>query len=374
MRIAQVAPLFESVPPKLYGGTERVVSYLTEELVRQGHEVALFASGDSQTSAKLMPCCSRALWSTEDCRITLPHHVRQVEQVVKQSHRFDIIHFHLDYVHFPAVERMSCPTITTLHGQLHPPDERSFFESYPNVPLVSISNDQRRPIPNANWQGTVYHGMPTHLHTYQEEPGTYLAFLGRISPEKGVDQAIEIARRSGMRLRVAARIYPDEESYFKRIVEPLFRDSPWVDFIGEVGDEAKDAFLGNAFALIFPINWSEPFGLVMIESMACGTPVIAYRRGSVPEVMTDGITGYVVDTLDEAVEAVNRVRTLSRRACREVFETRFDSSRMAHDYIEIYRRLISTRRNRSSETVHPMITRPIHLPNGLLAPVGLGSQ
>ena len=304
MRIAQVAPLFESVPPKLYGGTERVVSYLTEELVRQGHEVTLFASGDSETSARLIAGSRRALWQEPDCRDTLPHHVRLVELVARQADRFDVIHFHLDYVHFPAVGRLPCPSVTTLHGRLYPPDEEALLGAYSQVPLVSISDAQRRPISRANWMATVYHGMPLDVHTFREGPGPYLAFLGRVSPEKGLDRAIEIARLAGMPLRVAAKIYPEERQYFERVIEPLFRASPWVEFVGEVGGASKDAFLGGASAVLFPIDWAEPFGLVMIESMACGTPVVAFRRGSVPEVMTDGVTGFVVDDVAGAVEAV----------------------------------------------------------------------
>jgi glycosyltransferase involved in cell wall biosynthesis len=340
MRIAQVAPLFESVPPRLYGGTERVVSYLTEELVRQGHEVTLFASGDSETSARLVPGCPRALWQAPDCRETLPHHVRLVEQVAVEAHHFDLIHFHLDYVHFPALGRLPCPTVTTLHGRLHPPDQGAFFEAYSEAPLVSISDDQRRPIPGANWQGTVHHGMPLDVHTFREAPGSYLAYLGRISPEKGLDKAIEIARRAGMPLRVAAKIYPEEQSYYETEIEPLLRASPWVEFVGEVGGAAKDAFLGNAHALLFPIDWAEPFGLVMIEAMACGTPIIAFRRGSVQEVMVQGVTGFVVEDVPEAVEALDRVPTLDRRACRHVFEDRYSSARMARDYLRVYRRLV----------------------------------
>jgi glycosyltransferase involved in cell wall biosynthesis len=340
MRIAQVAPLFESVPPKLYGGTERVVSHLTEELVRQGHEVTLFASGDSETSARLVPGCPRALWETPGCRETLPHHVRLVEMVAGEAHRFDLIHFHLDYVHFPVVGRLPCPTVTTLHGRLHPPDEAAFFETYPEVPLVSISDDQRRPIPGANWRATVHHGMPLDVHTFREAPGSYLAFLGRVSPEKGLDKAIEIARRAGIPLRVAAKIYPEERPYYENQIEPLLRASPWVEFVGEVGGAAKDAFLGNAHALLFPIDWAEPFGLVMIEAMACGTPIIAFRRGSVPEVMVEGVTGFVVEDVPEAAEAVARVPTLSRRDCRRVFDDRYTSARMARDYLTVYRRLL----------------------------------
>ena len=340
MRIAQVAPLHESVPPQLYGGTERVVSYLTDELVRLGHDVTLFASGDSETLAKLVAACPRALWRDGNCRETLPHHVRLMELVFQDVSRFDVIHFHCDYLHFPLLRRCLCPSVTTLHGRLHVPDLGPLFAEYPEVPLVSISNDQRRPLPGANWQATVYHGLPRDLHTYRERPGDYLAFLGRMSPEKGVDRAIEIARRAGMRLKIAAKIYPEERVYFRETIEPLLRESQyWVEFVGEVGGQDKDDFLGNARALLFPIDWPEPFGLVMIEAMACGTPVIGWRNGSVPEVVTDGVTGFVVDSVQGAVEAVERLGSLSRRACRQLFEERFDAARMARAYVDLYLRL-----------------------------------
>ncbi|HKB38350.1 MAG TPA: glycosyltransferase family 4 protein [Gemmataceae bacterium] len=341
MRIAQVAPLYESVPPKLYGGTERVVSYLTEELVRLGHEVTLFASGDSQTRAKLIPACPRALWRDRDCRETLPHHLRLLELVFQDVSRFDVIHFHCDYLHFPLLRRYPCPSVTTLHGRLHTPDLQALFTEYAEVPLVSISDDQRRPMPWANWQATVYHGLPRDLHTFREQPGDYLAFLGRISPEKRLDRAIEIARRAGRPLKVAAKIYPEERDYYTQVIEPLLHASrSFVEFLGEVGGRDKDEFLGNAYALLFPIDWAEPFGLVMIEALACGTPVIAWRCGSVPEVIADGVTGFVVDSLDQAVQAVDRIASLNRHACRAAFEERFDIARTARDYLEVYRRMV----------------------------------
>ncbi|MBC7816126.1 MAG: glycosyltransferase family 4 protein [Planctomycetaceae bacterium] len=341
MRIAQVAPLFESVPPKLYGGTERVVSYLTEGLVGQGHEVTLFASGDSKTSARLIPACPTALWRDNRCRETLPHHLALVESVFRDTSQFDVIHFHCDYVHFPLVCRDPCPSVTTLHGALDGPDMLALFAEYSDVPLVSISDSQRRPIPRANWQGTVYHGLPRNLHTFRSEPGDYLAFLGRVSPQKRLDRAIEIAVRAGVRLKIAAKIYPEERDYFHDTIEPLLRAAgPSVEFIGEVGGKDKDEFLGNARALLFPIDWSEPFGLVMIEAMACGTPVIAWRNGSVPEVIEDGVNGFVVDSIEAAVEAVRHVSRLSRRFCRSVFENRFDATRMVNGYLEVYRRAL----------------------------------
>jgi glycosyltransferase involved in cell wall biosynthesis len=338
MRIAQVAPLFESVPPRLYGGTERIVSYLTEELVDMGHDVTLYASGDSQTRAKLIAVCPRALWRDPDCRETLPHQVRLMERVFADAGDYDVIHFHCDYLHFPMLRRCPCASVTTLHGRLHSPDVKSLFEEFAEVPLVSISNDQRRPVPDANWKATVYHGLPRNAHTFRERPGDYLAFLGRISPEKRLDRAIEIARRSGMHLKVAAKVYPEEQEYFRREIEPLLQTSrSFVEFIGEVGGKTKDEFLGNASALLFPIDWPEPFGLVMIESLACGTPVIAWRNGSVPEIIDDQLTGFVVDSIQEAVDAVKRIQWLDRRICRETFAGRFDANRMAMDYLQTYR-------------------------------------
>jgi glycosyltransferase involved in cell wall biosynthesis len=341
MRIAQVAPLFESVPPKLYGGTERVVSFLTEELVRLGHEVTLFASGDSQTRAKLVAACPRALWRDPDCKETLPHHVRLMELVFEDVSRFDLIHFHCDYLHFPLLRRCPCPSVTTLHGRMHIPDLQPLFAEYAEAPLVSISDNQRRPIPEANWQATVYHGLPRNSHSFCDRPGDYLAFLGRISPEKRLDRAVEIARRTGRKLKVAAKIYPEDRDYYQRTIEPLLHESrSFVEFVGEVSGREKDEFLGNAYAMLFPIDWPEPFGLVMIEALACGTPVIGWRLGSVPEVVADRVTGFVVDSLDEAVEAVRRVEWLDRRDCRKEFEERFDCARMAQDYLQVYRRLV----------------------------------
>ena len=367
MRIAQVAPLYESVPPKLYGGTERVVSWLTEELVTQGHEVTLFASGDSETRARLIPACPRALWRDKDCRETLPHHVRQMELVFDDVSRFDVIHFHSDYLHFPLLRRHPCPSVTTLHGRLHIPDLGPLFAEYRDVPLVSISNDQRRPIPDANWQATVYHGLPRGLHTFQERSGDYLAFLGRMSPEKRVDRAIQIARLAGMKLKIAAKIYPEERAYFHETIEPLLQESQsFVEFIGEVGGRAKDEFLGNAHAMLFPIDWPEPFGLVMIEALACGTPVIAWKNGSVPEIIEDGVTGFVVDSVEDAAEAVGRIAWLERSSCRKAFEDRFDAGRMARDYVDVYRRLV----NGKSDSIVPRPALKQHLrparqnPNG----------
>ncbi|MBC8166731.1 MAG: glycosyltransferase family 4 protein [Bryobacteraceae bacterium] len=342
MRIAQVAPLYESVPPTLYGGTERVVSWLTEELVALGHDVTLFASGDSRTSATLVPVCPVSLWRDPDVRETLPQHVRMLELVVRDLSRFDIVHFHCDYIHYPLVRRLHCANVTTLHGLLHLHDVESLFDEFRDVPLVSISDAQRRPCPEANWQGTVYHGLPRTLHQFESREGDYLAFLGRISPEKRVDRAIEIAQGSGMRLKIAAKIYEEDANYFHSSIQPLLdRSSAFVEFIGEVGGEEKDRFLRGASALLFPIDWEEPFGLVMIESLACGTPVVAWRKGSVPEIIEDGLTGYVVSSVDEAIHAVSRIANIERETCRRRFEERFDARRMALDYVGIYRRQLT---------------------------------
>jgi glycosyltransferase involved in cell wall biosynthesis len=341
MRIAQVAPLFESVPPALYGGSERVVSWLTEELVRQGHDVTLFASGDSITGAHLVPACEKALWRDRRCRETLPHHVRMMELVFQDISRFDVIHFHCDYIHFPLVRRYAHPTVTTLHGFVHPHDLHGLLEQYNDVPLVSISDSQRASTASANWQGTVHHGLPRTLHTFSAEAGGYLAFLGRISPEKGLERAIEIARRAKIPLKVAAKIYEEDRGYFESEIRPLLqRSASFVQFVGEVGGRAKDEFLGGAAALLFPIEWPEPFGLVMIEAMACGTPVIGWRNGSVPEIIRHGENGFVVSSLDEAVGAVKQLPTLRRRVCREIFEASFLVERMTADYLSVYEKVI----------------------------------
>ncbi len=343
MRIAQVAPLNECVPPSLYGGSERVVSYLTEQLVRLGHEVTLFASGGSQTAARLVEVCPKALWRDPQVREVLPHHVRMVELVFRAASQFDVIHFHCDYVHFPLVRRYKCPTVTTMHGMMHPPDLRPLFEEYREVPLVSISNDQRLPIDFANWQTTVYHGLPRDLFSFSDHTQGYLAFLGRMSPEKGVDRAIEISRQTGLPLKIAGKIYPEERNYFDTSIAPLLHTAgSRVEFIGELGQREKNEFLGKAKALLFPIDWPEPFGLVMIEALACGTPVIAWQRGSVPEVLADGVNGYIVESVSEAVNAVGRLDQLNRRECRRVFEKRFTDERMAHDYLRVYERLVNS--------------------------------
>ena len=338
MRIAQVAPLIESVPPKHYGGTERIVSYLTEELVRAGHDVTLFASGDSVTNARLVASCERSLRKNERCKDPVAREVLLVDHVIEYANEFDLIHFHTGYLHFPICRYLSVPHVTTLHGRLDLPDLISVFDRFRNEPLISISNAQRRPMPWANWHSTIYHGLPKDLFTLQPNHGDYLAFLGRISPEKGVDRAIEIAKRASMPLKIAAKVDRADRRYFKREIEPLLTQSH-VEWIGEISDQQKNEFLGNAFALLFPIDWPEPFGLVMIEAMACGTPIIAYERGSVPEVMENGVTGFIVNEIEHAVEAVGRVRDLSRANCRGVFEKRFTANRMASDYVDAFVRL-----------------------------------
>lgn len=342
MRIAQVAPLNESVPPLLYGGTERVVSYLTEELVRQGHEVTLFASGDSQTKARLVAGCPQALWRDPHCRETLPHHVRLMELVFRDRDRFDILHFHCDFLHFPILRRYPCPNVTTLHGLVHPPDLGPLLREFDEMPLVSISDSQRRPLPWANWHATVYHGLPADLFSFHERTDNYWAFLGRISPDKGVDKAIAIALKAGKKLKIAAKIYPEDQGYFQQVIAPLLAEAgPQVEFVGEVGGAAKESFLGRAEGVLFPIDWPEPFGLVMIEAMACGTPVIAFSRGSVPEVMTPGVSGYVVDDVAAAVDAVPQALALDRRACRAAFEARFGAATMVGNYLNVYDQLIA---------------------------------
>jgi|HigsolmetaAR201D_1030396.scaffolds.fasta_scaffold00009_35 Glycosyltransferase len=344
MKIAQIAPLAESVPPRLYGGTERVVSFLTEELVRLGHEVTLFAAGDSLTSAELVPAAPRSLRLNPDVRDPIPYHLILLEHVRKRAHEFDILHFHIDLLHFPLLRQLGARTVTTLHGRLDLPDLKPFYSMFSDVPLVSISNDQRRPLPMANFVATVHHGLPRDLLPFSPKPEGYLAFLGRISPEKRPDRAIEIAVRAGMPLKIAAKIDKVDEAYWYEHIKPLVDRHDNVEYIGEVNEKAKASFLGNAAALLFPIDWPEPFGLVMIESMACGTPVIAFRNGSVPEVIDHGVSGFIVDSVDEAVEMVARLPQVDRARVRSTFETRFTSERMASDYLALYRRLINERK------------------------------
>jgi glycosyltransferase involved in cell wall biosynthesis len=342
MRIAQVAPLIESVPPQAYGGTERVVSYLTEQLVREGHDVTLFASGDSETAARLIPCAPTSLRLDPTVVDPIAHQMLEIERVAAMADEFDVIHWHLDYFHFPLSRRLGVPYLTTLHGRLDMPDLKPLYAEFADAPLVSISNDQRTPLPNVNWVETIHHGMPADELVARFEPGRYLAFLGRISPEKRVDRAIEVAHKTGIPLKIAAKVDDDDRQYYEERIAPML-EHDHVDFIGEIGAADKGDFLGHAQALLFPIDWAEPFGLVMIEAMACGTPVVAYRSGSVPEVITDGVSGFIVETIEEAVDAVGRLHAISREGCRASFEKRFTVERMARDYLAVYERLIDER-------------------------------
>lgn len=359
MRIAQVSPLFEAVPPQMYGGTERVVANLTEELVRQGHDVTLFATADSQTSARLVGCAPGSLRLAGVLDPTA-HHVAMLERVRREAAAFDVVHFHLDYLHLPIAESLPAASVTTQHGRLDLTDLEPVFRAYRRAPMVSISNDQRTPVPWLNWVGTVHHGLPTDVFRFAERPdGDYLVFVGRITPEKGVEEAIEIAYRAGVPLRIAAKIEPRPHSlaldraYIDEIKEHF--GSPLVQYVGEVGDAEKQELLGNALALVFPIQWNEPFGLAMIEAMAHGTPVIAFRRGSVPEVVDDGETGFVVTDTEEAVSAVPRAARLDRRRIRAVFEKRFSAERMARDYLAIYEQLIEGRRTPAGVAAVPIV-------------------
>jgi glycosyltransferase involved in cell wall biosynthesis len=338
MKIAQIAPLMESVPPRLYGGTERVVSHLCEALVRKGHEVTLFASGDSITSADLVPCTTEAIRLNPAVKDHVPHYMMMLDKVRRTAGRFDVLHFHIDAFHMPLF-RDGAKTLTTLHGRQDLPDLPPLYRAFPNMPLVSISNAQRAPIADANFAKTIYHGLPLDLFAPSYDPrGGYLAFLGRISPEKRPDRAIEIATALGLPLKIAAKVDKPDEAYFREVVVPLL-DRPGIEFVGEINDLEKGKFIGDALALLFPIDWPEPFGLVMIEAMACGTPVLAFRDGSVPEIIDPGVTGQIVDSVDEAIRLLPEVIRLDRRAVRRRFEERFSSSRMANDYVEVYRKL-----------------------------------
>jgi glycosyltransferase involved in cell wall biosynthesis len=341
MKIAQVAPLIESVPPRLYGGTERIVSYLTEELVRLGHDVTLFASGDSITSAELAPCCTRALRLDPTVRDIIPYFMLMIDKVRERAEEFDVLHFHIDLFHFPLFRSLAARTLTTLHGRQDLGDLKPFYGRFGEMPLVSISNDQRKPLRYANFVATIHHGVPAGLYRPSFEQGSYVAFLGRISPEKRPDRAIRIARATGIPLKIAAKIDKVDEDYFRNDILPLI-DGPEVEFIGEINERDKTKFLGEAAALLFPVDWPEPFGLVMIEAMACGTPVLAFRCGSVPEVIEDGVTGKMVDSEEEAIAALPAVLSYDRRAVRQRFEERFTDAKMAKEYVSIYRRLLKT--------------------------------
>ncbi len=349
MRIAQVSPLWESVPPKFYGGTERIVSYLTEELVRLGHDVTLFASGDSLTTARLEPVCAHALRLNSgifnrDAPMTM-----LMERALGRPGNFDIIHSHLDFLGFPLARRNPRPMVATFHGRLDLPELQSVFREYAEMPMVSISDAQRTPVSWANWQATVYHGLPRDLYGLHPYPGRYLAFLGRIAPEKRPDHAIEIAKRVGIPLRIAAKVDPMDQEYFHAVIEPML-SHPLIEYLGEITDAEKDKFLGQAIALVCPYDWPEPFGLVLIEALACGTPVLAYRRGSIPEIIEDGITGFVCEGLDDMVATVHRISEIDRRRCRRAFEERFSVERMAQDYLRVYEQMLDNALERETET------------------------
>jgi glycosyltransferase involved in cell wall biosynthesis len=350
MKIAQVAPLYESVPPKLYGGTERVISYLTEELIKQGHDVTLFASGDSKTAARLIPCCEMALRLQGNSVLDpITYHLAMLEQVLRRASEFDVVHFHIDYLHLPVWHRYApSPFLTTLHGRLDIAELKLLFRGYPRAPFISISDAQRSPVTWLNWLGTVPHGLPADLLPFNPSPDDYLAVLGRICPEKGVEQAIEVAVRTGKKLKIAMKIDRVDRAYFEAKVEPLL-SHPLIEFVGEIGEKEKKKFLGNAAALLMLIQWPEPFGLAMIEALACGTPVIARSCGSVPELLVNGKTAWIGDTVADAVEAVNNIYLLRRKDCRDEFETRFTAERMAHDYVAVYERLVA--QDRSSAVV-----------------------
>lgn len=351
MRIAQIAPLMESVPPRLYGGTERIVSYLTEELVRLGHDVTLFASGDSMTAAKLVGCVPQALRLDSNVRDTIPYYMLMLDRVRQLADEFDILHFHIDQFHFPLFRSIAGRTVTTAHGRQDLPDLKPLYIGFGDMPLISISNAQRLPIPRANFVKTIYHGLPADMHKPEFNPrGGYVAFLGRIAPEKRPDRAIQIARALGIPLKIAAKVDRVDESYFRTEIEPLL-DGPGVEFIGEINEQQKTEFLGEARALLFPVDWPEPFGLSMIEAMACGTPVLAFRCGSVPEVIDEGVTGAIVESIEEGISALPHVMALDRRLVRQRFEERFSASRMAKDYVAIYRSLLKRSQAEPEEDV-----------------------
>jgi glycosyltransferase involved in cell wall biosynthesis len=357
MKIAQVAPLIESVPPRLYGGTERIVSYLTEELVRQGHQVTLFASGDSVTTGELVPCVPNALRLESKVRDVIPYYMLMLDRVRQRAHEFDIIHFHIDQFHFPLFRPLANRTVTTLHGRQDLPDLWPLYLGFDDMPLVSISLSQRAPAPHANFVANVPHGIPRDLLRFNPQPhGGYVAFIGRIAPEKRPDRAILIARSLGIPLKIAAKVDRVDEEYFYKEIKPLLAE-PGVEFIGEINDHQKSEFLGEALALLFPIDWPEPFGLTMIEAMACGTPVLAFRCGSVPEVVDDGTTGIIVDTEEEAIRALARVVSLDRHKVRRQFERRFTAERMASNYVRLYQTLLSNEGRQAPSLADNFATR-----------------
>jgi glycosyltransferase involved in cell wall biosynthesis len=342
MKIAQVSSLMEAVPPKLYGGTERIVAYLTDELVELGHDVTLFASGDSITKAKLEPGWPHALRLEPNMQDYLAPHIVLLETLARRAEEFDIIHLHVDYLAYPLMQRTGVPFVATLHGRLDLPELKRIYEMFGDVPVVSISDSQRQPLPEANFVDTIYHGLPKNLLSVGTGEDGYLAFIGRISPEKAPDAAIRIAGRAGLKIKIAAKVDRVDREYFEKHIEPLLSE-PHVEFIGEINENQKADFLGNARGLLFPIAWREPFGLAMIEAMSCGTPVVAMRNGSVPEVIDEGVTGFIVESEDEAVAAVARLGSLNRAKIRRTFEQRFTGRRMAEDYVALYRRLIADR-------------------------------
>lgn len=339
MRIAQVPPLYESVPPKMYGGTERVVSYLTEELVAQGHNITLFGTQDAITKAHLFPICDEALRMNKNCQDAMVYHTLQMQAILENAEDFDIIHFHNDYIHYPLSKNSSYVHVSTLHGRLDTPEQKLIYQKYNSLPLVSISNNQRRPIRSANWVSTIYHGLPEDLYRQGSGEGGYLAFIGRISPEKRPDRAIEIAKRTGIKLKIAAKVDKADEQYYETVIKPML-DHPLIEYIGEIGEAQKGEFLGNAIALLFPIDWPEPFGMVMIEAMANGTPVVAFNCGSVPEVLDHGVSGFIVDSVDRAVQAVESIQIIKRHNCRKMFEEKYTAKVMANNYLRVYERLI----------------------------------
>lgn len=338
LRIAQIAPLYESVPPKLYGGTERVVAYLTNELINMGHEVTLFASGDSVTNARLVPIVPEAL-RLSSCTDQMAGHILELQEVMDRAHEFDLLHFHTDYLHFPVSRLSYKKTLTTLHGRLDMPELQPLYKKFNDMPVVSISDAQRKPLPMANWTGTVYHGLPDNLYKPGNGAGDYVMFLGRISPEKRVDRAIEIAREANMPIKIAAKVDKADAAYFEKVRHML--DQPHVTYLNEIGEAQKESLLGNAKALLFPIDWPEPFGMVLIEAMACGTPVIAFNHGSVPEIIEHGKTGFIVNTIEKAVEALKNIHLINREECRATFEKRFSASVMAGNYVSLYEKLLN---------------------------------
>jgi len=338
MRIAQLAPLAESVPPKRYGGTERIISYLTEELIRQGHEVTLFASGDSETQASLISVCRESLRCDESVSVPEAYLFQSIERAFRIASKFDVIHSHVDFLGLPWASRCTTPVLTTLHGRLDLPELLPLYALYKDQPLVSVSKSQQAPLAHANWAAAVHHGLPRDLYRFQEGGGGYLAFLGRMAAEKRPDHAIEIAKRTGIPLKIAAKVDPTDRAYFREQIEPLL-DHPLIEFVGEINDAEKQEFLGNALALLAPFDWPEPFGLVFTEALACGTPVLAYDRGAVPEIVKHGTTGFICNDLEHMVEAAARVSRLSRTACRESFDEYFTAERMAHDYLNLYEQL-----------------------------------